>query len=56
MTDSTLAILVAIMAIIAMALAGVNVIPAVIIIPSILIVSILYSLLLVRNVYENYPE
>mgnify|MGYP000074028128 CR=1 FL=1 len=42
--------------IIAMALTGVNVIPAVFIIPSILIISIICSLLLLRNINEPYPE
>jgi len=42
--------------IIAMALTGVNVIPAVFIIPSILIISIGCSLLLLRNINEFYPE
>ncbi|MDY0098771.1 MAG: hypothetical protein RBR81_06185 [Bacteroidales bacterium] len=42
--------------IIAMALTGVNVIPAVFIIPSILIISIICSLLMLRNINEPYPE
>jgi len=42
--------------IIAMALRGVNVIPAVFIIPSILIISIICSLLLVRNINEHQSE
>jgi hypothetical protein len=42
--------------IIAMALAGVNVIPAVFIIPSILVISIVCSMLLVRSINEHYPK
>jgi len=42
--------------IIAMALTGVNVIPAVFIIPSILIISIVCSLLLLKNIKKHYPE
>ncbi len=41
--------------IIAMALEGVNVIPAVFIIPSILTISIVCSLLLLRNIKKQYP-
>jgi hypothetical protein len=42
--------------IIAMAMTGINVIPAVFIIPAILIISIICSLLLLRNINENYTE
>ena len=42
--------------IIAMALEGVNVIPAVFIIPSILTISIVCSLLLLKNIKKHYPE
>ena len=42
--------------IIAMAMTGVNVIPAVFIIPAILIISIICSLLLLRNINEHYTE
>lgn len=42
--------------IIAMALTGVNVIPAVFIIPSILTISIVCSLLLLKNIKKHYPE
>ena len=42
--------------IIAMAMTGINVIPAVFIIPAILIISIICSLLLLRNINEHYTE
>lgn len=42
--------------IIAMAMTGVNVIPAVFIIPAILIISIVCSLLLLRNINEHNNE
>lgn len=42
--------------IIAMALEGVNVIPAVFIIPSILTISIVCSLILLKNIKKHYPE
>jgi hypothetical protein len=42
--------------IIAMALEGVNVIPAVFIIPSILTISIVCSMLLLKNIKKHYPE
>lgn len=42
--------------IIAMALEGVNVIPAVFIIPSILTISIVSSMLLLKNIKKHYPE
>ncbi|MBN2864368.1 MAG: hypothetical protein JXN62_14465 [Bacteroidales bacterium] len=42
--------------IIAMALEGVNVIPAVFIIPSILTISIVCSMLLLKNIRKHYPE
>ncbi len=42
--------------IIAMALAGVNVIPAVFIIPSILTISIICSQLLLKSIKKHYPE
>ena len=42
--------------IVAMAMTGVNVIPAVFIIPSILVISVTCSLLLIRNINEHHPE
>jgi hypothetical protein len=42
--------------IIAMAMTGVNVIPAVFIIPSILVISVICSLHLLRNINEHHPE
>jgi len=42
--------------IIAMAMTGVSVIPAVFMIPSILVISVICSLLLLRNINEHHPE